>query len=137
MSLKLRLLAAGFGQSHGRRRADQAFEGEASMSKFADVGKLIEQSLDKFRKPGLLAIRPGYHLENGWPVGDPLIVALVGAKRGEAAAYGLPSQLGGVPVEVREASPQERLRVTRPDVQALAQARARNELHAPDFPFEY
>ncbi len=61
------------------------------MPTFAEVGRTIEQNLDAFKKPGILAVRPGYHIEGGWPVGDPIIVALVGAKKGETASYGVPT----------------------------------------------
>jgi len=104
------------------------------MPTFADAGRVIEQNLEALRKPGILGVRPGYRTEAGWPVGDPVIVALVGAKKGEAAAYGLPSQLGGVPVEVREASPLERLKATQPSVHAAVKERSRIEQHTPDFP---
>ena len=70
-------------------------------------------------------MRPGYHIAAGWPVGDPVVVALVGAKKGEAAAYGLPSQVGGVPIEVREASPLERLKATQPAIHAELAERTR------------
>ena len=56
------------------------------MPTFADAGRAIEQNLEILRKPGILAVRPGYRIEGGWPVGDPVVVALVGAKKGEAAA---------------------------------------------------
>jgi hypothetical protein len=114
-----------------------AFGKEAEMSKFADAGKVIEQNLDAFKKPGVLAVRPGYRSEAGWPVGDPVIVALVGAKKGDAASYGLPARVGGIPVEVREASPLERLKATRPDTHAALMERARVEQRGPDFPFEH
>lgn len=107
------------------------------MPTFADAGRAIEQNLEVLRKPGILAVRPGYRTQAGWPIGDPVIVALVGAKRGEAAAYGLPTQIGGVPVEVREASPLERLKATQPAVHAALKERARPEQHTPDFPFEH
>jgi len=106
------------------------------MPTFAEAGRALEQNLEALRKPGILAVRPGYHIEAGWPVGDPVVVALVGAKKGEAAAYGLPAQIAGVPVEVREASPLERLRATRPEVHAELEDRTRPEQHIPDFPFE-
>ena len=57
------------------------------MPTFADAGRAIEQNLEILRKPGILAVRPGYRIEGGWPIGDPIIVALVGAKKGEAASY--------------------------------------------------
>ncbi|MBV8119405.1 MAG: hypothetical protein JO081_05635 [Alphaproteobacteria bacterium] len=107
------------------------------MPTLSEVGRTIEQNLDAFKKPGVLAVRPGYHIDRGWPVGDPIIVALVGAKKGETASYGLPSAIGGVPIEVRTASPLGRMKATRPaDYLALAD-RIRAEQRAPDFPFEH
>jgi hypothetical protein len=107
------------------------------MPTFAEVGRTIEQNLEAFRKPGILAVRPGYPIAQGWPVGDPVIVALVGARKGDAAAYGLPSRIGGAPVEVREASPLERLKATQPGVHAALAGRMRVEQRLPDFPFEH
>jgi len=106
------------------------------MPKFADVGQLIVQNVNAFRKPGVLLVRPGYHIDAGWPVGDPIIIALVSAKRGDAAAYGLSTQIDGVPVEVREASPLERIKSMRPDTYVTLKERSRTEHHTPEFPFE-
>jgi PLD-like domain len=107
------------------------------MPTFGEVGRAIEQNLDAFKKPGILAVRPGYRIEGGWPIGDPIIIALVGAKKGEAASYGLPAQVAGVPIEVREASPLGRMKATRPAAYLALAERARVEQHAPDFPFEH
>ncbi len=107
------------------------------MPTFAEVGRAIAQNLNALNKPGVLAVRPGYRIEGGWPVGDPIIVALVGAKKGETASYGLPSQIGGVPVEIRVASPLGRLKATRPQTYAALAERTRIEQRAPDFPFEH
>src|SRR5215472_611781 len=107
-----------------------------AVPKFGEVGSLIEQNLTLLKKPGILSVRPGYHIQGGFPVGDPLIVAIVSSKKGEAGAYGLPSQLNGVPVEVREASPIEQMRATRPDLYAAIKNRARPELHLPEFPYQ-
>jgi len=107
------------------------------MPKFEDVGRIIEENLEGFRKPGILAVRPGYHTEASWPVGDPVIVALVSAKKGEADTYGLPLRIGGIPIEVREASSIERFKAIRPEIYATLKERTRAEQHAPDFPFEH
>lgn len=107
------------------------------MATLTDVGRAIEQNLQALKKPGILAVRPGYHVEEGWPIGDLIIVALVAAKKGEAAAYGLPPAIGGVPIEVREASPLARLKATRPGVDAALAERMRGEQRTPDFPFEH
>jgi hypothetical protein len=107
------------------------------MASLTDVGQAIQQNLETLRKPGVLSIRPGYHIEGGWPIGDPIIVALVASKKGEATAYGLPSSIGGIPIEVREISPLARLKATQPSVHTAFTERSRSEQHDPDFPFEH
>jgi hypothetical protein len=107
------------------------------MPNFADAAKAVEQNLRVLTRPGILAVRPGYHVEAGWPVGDPVIVALVASKKGEAASYGLPAQVDGIPVEVREATALERLRCTHPDTYAAVRDRSRVEWHPPEFPAEH
>ena len=107
------------------------------MTTFANVEAAISANIVALRKPGVLAVRPGYHLEMGWPVGEPIIVVLVGVKKGDAAAYGLPAQLNGITVEVREASPLERLKATRTATYQELQSRTRVEQHIPDFPSEH
>jgi hypothetical protein len=107
------------------------------MPTFADVAGVIQNNLGILQKPGILAVRPGYRLEAGWPVGDPVIVALVAAKKGDAAAHGLPAQISGIPVEVREASSLERLKATRTEMFQELQSRTRVEQHLPDFPAEH
>ncbi|MBV9826882.1 MAG: hypothetical protein JO001_14575 [Alphaproteobacteria bacterium] len=107
------------------------------MTQLGDVGLTIEQNLGALKKPGILAVRPGYHVEAGWPVGEPIIVALVGTRKGDATAYGLPTQLSGIPIEIREASPLERLKATQPAVHLALMNRTRGEQRGPDFPFEH
>jgi hypothetical protein len=107
------------------------------MAKLIDVGSAIQNNLEVLRKPGILAVRPGYHLEGGWPVGDPVIVALVSSKKGDAGAYGLPALIESVPVEVREASSLERLKATQPVVDSALTERMRGEQRNPEFPFEH
>lgn len=107
------------------------------MTTLADAGQAIQKNLATLQKPGILAVRPGYHMAAGWPVGDPIVVALVAAKKDDAGAYGLPAQVDGVPIEVREASPLERLRATQPAVHLALTERTRAEQHDPDFPFEH
>lgn len=107
------------------------------MASLAEVGQAIQQNLETLRKPGILTIRPGYHIEDGWPIGDPIIVALAASKKGEADAYDLPSSIAGIPIEVRELSPLARLKATQPVVHAALIERSRSEQHDPDFPFEH
>ena len=75
----------------------------------APVSSIIEAYLDALRRPGVLSVRPGYEIANGWPTGRPAIVATVAAKTPSVgAADRLPDELDGVPVDVRQASPRKR-----------------------------
>ena len=56
------------------------------MASYSDVAEIVRQNVDLFRKPGVLSVRPGFHMDAGWPTGNPLIVVTVGSKKGEAAA---------------------------------------------------
>jgi phosphatidylserine/phosphatidylglycerophosphate/cardiolipin synthase-like enzyme len=105
-------------------------------SKFAQVATVIEQNLSVFKRPGILAVRPGYHIDGGWPVGDPQIIVLVETPAGEAHAYGLPTQLKGIPVEIRAAAPLERSRMRWPSAYNSLQDQIPAERHPPEFPFE-
>lgn len=106
------------------------------MANLAEVSQTIRDNIDKFRAPGVLAVRPGYPMRSGWPSGDPRIVALVGQKKGDASAHGLPNEVAGIPVEVREATALERLKVNQPQTYSAMQAVARPEYRGPDFPGE-
>lgn len=120
----------------GALRADVSPHIGGLVPKVIQVGTVIEQNLELLRKPGIMAARPGYHIENGWPVGDPVIVVTVASRKGDAADYGIPSRIKGIPVEIREASALEQMRATRPSVYAAVRERTRVERHIPEFPLE-
>jgi len=120
----------------GAMRADLSPRLGGLLPKMIDVGSVIEQNLDLLRKPGILAARPGYRIENGWPVGDPVIVVTVAARKGDAADYGIPSRIKDIPVEIRQASALEQMRAARPSVYAAVKERMRVERRVPEFPLE-
>ncbi|MCL2795014.1 MAG: phospholipase D-like domain-containing protein [Microbacteriaceae bacterium] len=79
----------------------------------SDLAALIARRLDVFRLPGVLSVRPGFELVDGWVTATPAIVVTVDGER----PHGLPSELGGAPVDVRVASPRKRAALLAPGSQ--------------------
>jgi hypothetical protein len=70
-----------------------------------DLNEVIDQHLAALAKPGVLSVRPGYKAVGGWLTDQPAIVVTVGEKVPQPpAADILPTRVGGVPVDVRQAS---------------------------------
>jgi phosphatidylserine/phosphatidylglycerophosphate/cardiolipin synthase-like enzyme len=61
----------------------------------------IKRNLQKFDQPGVLFVRPGFSLEDGWPTKKEAIVVVTSATAGR---LNLPSNIEGTPVEVRPAT---------------------------------
>jgi PLD-like domain len=61
----------------------------------------IKRNLSKLNQPGVLFVRPGFHLENGWPTKKEAIVVVTSPTAGK---LNLPSNIEGTPVEVRPAT---------------------------------
>jgi hypothetical protein len=103
----------------------------------AQISRVIRKNLDALRKPGVITVRPGYEIRNHQLTGKQAIVAVVHTKkkilaRGEA----LPNSVDGVPVDVREATPYQRLRATDPSSAAIARTYGRPEMNEPVWPGE-
>ena len=83
------------------------------MMRFASaLDQVITQNLDKLQKPGVLSVRPGYQVANGWPTNKPAIVVTVDRKMDNLAPQDrLPETIGGYSVDVRQAGPPQRPRV--------------------------
>src|SRR2546428_9356311 len=69
------------------------------------VNAVIEKNMAAFDKPGVLSVRPGFKVTRDWLTNTPSIVVTVRHKvahppQGEM----LPAEVGGVPVDVRQAS---------------------------------
>ncbi|HEY1973792.1 MAG TPA: hypothetical protein VGH89_37985, partial [Pseudonocardia sp.] len=77
----------------------------ASRADSVGIEDVLLAHLDQLHKPGVLSVRPGFEVRNGWPTGRRAIVATV-AKKLAAPPTGtaLPDSIAGVPVDVREAS---------------------------------
>jgi PLD-like domain len=71
----------------------------------------IKRNIKKLNKPGVLAVRPGFCHENGWPTKEEAIVAVT--SRG--AKVKLPSKIEGTTVEARPATDLEQFSHDQPD----------------------
>jgi hypothetical protein len=101
------------------------------------IDRVIAANLAKLRKPGVLTVRPGYEIRGHQLSGRQAIVATVHTKKalvpkGEA----LPDSIEGIPVDVREATPHQRLRAHDPAAATLAQAYSRPEDKEPPWEHE-
>lgn len=103
---------------------------------FQEVDRVIQAHLSELRKANVLAVRPGYKFTGGWITRKPAIVVIVDRKRDVPAADSLPSKLDGVAVDVREATPLQRLRGTDPTRHAILTGSVGPDLADPEFPYE-
>jgi hypothetical protein len=101
------------------------------------IEHLVEQHLDELRKPGVLSVRPGFEVTNGWLTGRPAIVVTVSTKLpGLTGPAALPTEIDGVPVDVRQASAAKKNRILEPQVYEQAAPTAPDQGRLPEFPSE-
>jgi phosphatidylserine/phosphatidylglycerophosphate/cardiolipin synthase-like enzyme len=101
------------------------------------IDQTIRKNLAKLTKPGVLTVRPGYEIANHQLTGKSAIVATVHTKKtGLAKSELLPERIAGIPVDVREATAYQRLRVHDPAAAAVTKEYGRPELREPTWPFE-
>jgi PLD-like domain len=101
------------------------------------VDQVITRNLDQLKKPGVLSVRPGYQVVAGWPTKKPAIVVTVSRKFDDIPPQDrLPETIEGFAVDVRQASPLQRLRASNPALYASVAAAVRPELDRPTFPYE-
>jgi hypothetical protein len=104
----------------------------------AGIEHLITTHQSALHRPGVLSVRPGIEVTNGWLTGRPAIVATVAEKiASPSAGQALPDQIDGVPVDVRQASPLKRLSLTDPEAFASQNRFAPNHGAPPVFPDEH
>ncbi|MFC4244175.1 phospholipase D-like domain-containing protein [Gryllotalpicola reticulitermitis] len=99
---------------------------------FAELPELISRRLDAFRLPGVLSVRPGFELVDGWLTSTPAIVVTVDGER----PHGLPSEIGGAPVDVRVASARKAASIVTPQAYAAHGATAPDQGKVPEFEHE-
>jgi hypothetical protein len=101
------------------------------------IAQLVDVHLAELRKPGVLSVRPGYEVTDGWLTGRPAIVVTVTHKlAGLTGAAALPAEIGGVAVDVRQASATKRERVVDPGLYDETVRPAPDQGRIPEFPDE-
>ena len=69
------------------------------------IEAVVAANQAELQKPGVLGIRAGYKVVAGWPTRKPAIVVTVENKKDDVAEQDrLPDKVGGIAVDVREAS---------------------------------
>ncbi len=102
-----------------------------------NINSVIQKNLNALRKPGVLTVRPGFEIRKHQYTGKPAIVVTVHTKKKDLArGEALPDSIGGIPVDVREARPYQRLRAEDPASAEIAMNYGRQELHEPVWPGE-
>ena len=78
------------------------------------VQHVIDEHLNEFELPGVLSVRAGFRMRDGWITGERAVVVTVAPVHpaGTSAATTLPTEVGGVPVDVRTASPAKTAQLT-------------------------
>jgi Ferritin-like/PLD-like domain len=103
----------------------------------ADIDRVIAAHADVFRKPGIVSVRPGWKVQDGWIKNQRAIVAIVEKKKANVpASQRIPAAVGGIVTDVREATPKHLARVRNPALLAKMQAHERPEQRSPVFPLE-
>ena len=101
------------------------------------IDEVIVRHLSKFRKPGVLTVRPGIEVAHHQLTGRPSIVATVKRKSDRVpVAHRLPDQVEGIPVDVREATPSQRLERSDPGKWAIVKSYGRPSEDDPEHPYE-
>jgi hypothetical protein len=79
------------------------------------IDKIIVRNIKLFQKPGITSVRPGFKASGGKLTHEPaIVVSVVEKKKAVPPKDLLPTQVGGVPVDVRQVSWCEALRTTDP-----------------------
>ena len=101
------------------------------------VSTVINANMAAFDKPGVLSVRPGYKVTKDWLTSTPSVVVTVRHKADQLPAGELlPAEVGGVPVDVRQASPAKALELQDPHQYAAGLRLAPNLGSVPHFPDE-
>jgi phosphatidylserine/phosphatidylglycerophosphate/cardiolipin synthase-like enzyme len=102
-----------------------------------NINTVIRKHLKALRKPDVLTVRSGFEIRKHQYTGKPAIVVTVHTKKKDLArGEALPDSIGGIPVDVREARPYQRLRAEDPASAEIAMNYGRQELHEPVWPGE-
>jgi hypothetical protein len=101
------------------------------------VGETIRRNVSAFRKDGVIAVGPGYKQVGGWLTRKPaIVVTVVNKKDSVPPEQLLPSKVGGFAVDVRQATPVEKLRAQNPQRYAQLATGQREEYALPESELE-
>jgi phosphatidylserine/phosphatidylglycerophosphate/cardiolipin synthase-like enzyme len=104
-----------------------------------EIDHTIVRNIPRLAKYGVLTVRPGYEITGHQLTGRRAIVATVHTKKPLAElapSEKLPDRLDGVPVDVREARPYQRLRAADPLAAEISQRYSRPEDAEPEWSLE-
>jgi phosphatidylserine/phosphatidylglycerophosphate/cardiolipin synthase-like enzyme len=100
------------------------------MNQLSALTAIIQSYAEVLKKPGVISVRPGYRMENGWPTKEPAIVVVTSQTAGPVE---FPPEVGGVKVDARRATAIEEYRYENPETFATL-ADKRPELKGGAFP---
>lgn len=94
----------------------------------ADIGSLIRAHEAELTVPGVISVRPGFAFLHGWITETPAIVVTV-----SQPTSGLPDEIEGVPIDVRQASGRKAMQVQDPAAYARSTGPAPDLGAVPEF----
>jgi hypothetical protein len=98
-----------------------------------DLNAIIDEHMPALDKPGVLSVRPGFKVKDGWLTDRRSVVVTVRKKLATPpAGEALPTEVAGVPVDVRQASPAKREEIE--DPAGPASGRRRRPPRTPSWP---
>lgn len=101
------------------------------------IDRVIRAHLKELRKPGAILVRPGFRIAGERITGERAIVVTVDRKlKSIKAKDRLPATIGGIAVDVREATGLQRLRKAAPAKHAVAAVHVRESDKDPAWPLE-
>jgi phosphatidylserine/phosphatidylglycerophosphate/cardiolipin synthase-like enzyme len=110
--------------------------GDGSPGHQAKIDDVIGAHLAELRRPGVLSVRPGFEIRDGWLTGRRAIVVTVAAMTSTPADGTLPDEIAGIPVDVRQASDRKRLSLQDSAAAAGLGALSPDTGALPEFPTE-
>src|SRR6202012_6074872 len=100
----------------------------------SSLNDVISAHLAELSKPDVLSVRPGYKVTGDWLTGIPAVVVTVAEKKSQLAADDrVPTEVGGVPTDVRQASPRKRKELEDPQGYAQEYRLAPDQGSVPHF----
>lgn len=104
---------------------------------YKKIDGIIRNNMRALKKPNVISVRPGLKMIGGKLLDKPAIVATVNEKKDKLKPKDmLPMTLGGYMVDVREASPMQKLRMTDPESHAILKQTGPDSIDEPEHIFE-